>query len=164
MNDVNASNFSLDESEYKRIQAIVAKMLAELRAQLALLINRNGQSIIISGPAENIDCTALASLAAANLAATDGLATLVGEKDFSVLVHQGQHRSLFISDVLKRYSLVLVFDSSVSSGLVRYKCKKTVQLLEEILGDFHRRTEKNSPMSILQYTDEELEELLRIEG
>jgi predicted regulator of Ras-like GTPase activity (Roadblock/LC7/MglB family) len=164
MHDASASNFSLSESEHQRIQSILAKFQTELRAQLALLINRNGQSVIISGQAETMDCTSLASLAAAQLAATDSLAAIIGEKDFPVLVHQGRHRSLLISDVLKKYLLVLVFDSSVSSGLIRYKCKKNVQLLEEILGDFHRRIGKNSQMSIPQFTDEEIEELLRIEG
>lgn len=137
-------------------------MQKELRAQLVLLINRSGQPIVISGPAENIDCTALASLAAANLAATDGLANIVGEREFSVLVHQGRQRSLFISDLLKRFSLVLVFDASASSGLVRYKCKRTILLLEDIIQEFQRKIDKEEPVTgIPQFTDEELEELLR---
>ncbi len=136
-------------------------MQQELRAELVLLISRSGQPIVISGSAENIDCTALASLAAANLAATDGLANIVGEKEFSVLIHQGRQRSLFISDLLKRFSLVLVFDASASSGLVRYKCKRTTQLLEDVIRDFHRRMEKpEAPASTQFFSDEELEELL----
>jgi len=158
---VSSDNFSLHEKEYQRIEAILAKMQNELRAQLVLLISRSGQPIVISGPAESIDCTALASLAAANLAATDSLANIVGERDFSVLVHQGRRRSLFISDLLKRFSLVLVFDASASSGLVRYKCKRTTLLLEDVIRDFQRRIEKAEPvMSIPQFTDEEIEELL----
>jgi len=136
-------------------------MQSELRAQLVLLINRSGQPIVISGAADNIDCTALASLAAANLAATDGLANIVGEREFSVLVHQGRRRSLFISDLLKRFSLVLVFDASASSGLVRYKCKRTTLLLQDVIRDFQRRIERTEPvMSIPQFSDEEIEELL----
>ena len=159
--NVSSNNFNLHEIEFQRIQAILARMQSELRAQLVLLISRSGQPIVISGPAENIDCTALASLAAANLAATDGLANIVGEREFSVLVHQGRQRSLFISDLLKRFSLVLVFDASASSGLVRYKCKRTTLLLEDVIRDFQRRIEKAEPvMSIPQFSDEEIEELL----
>jgi predicted regulator of Ras-like GTPase activity (Roadblock/LC7/MglB family) len=157
----NSSTFNLHETEFKRISAILAKMQNELRAQLVLLISRSGQPIVISGPAENIDCTALASLAAANLAATDGLANIVGEREFSVLVHQGSRRSIFISDLLKRFSLVLVFDATASSGLVRYKCKRTTLLLEEVIRDFQRRIEKaETVMGLPQFTDEEIEELL----
>jgi len=159
--DANGGNFNLHEAEFKRINAILAKMQSELRAQLVLLISRSGQPIVISGPADNIDCTALASLAAANLAATDGLANIVGEREFSVLVHQGSKRSIFISDLLKRFSLVLVFDATASSGLVRYKCKRTTLLLEDVIRDFQRRIEKaENVMSIPQFSDEEIEELL----
>ena len=158
---MSSNNFNLHEIEFRRIEAILAKMQNELRAQLVLLISRSGQPIVISGPAENIDCTALASLAAANLAATDGLANVVGEKEFSVLVHQGRQRSLFISDLLKRFSLVLLFDASASSGLVRYKCKRTTLLLEDVIRDFQRRIARDEPvMGVPQFTDEEIEELL----
>ncbi|HSW38321.1 MAG TPA: roadblock/LC7 domain-containing protein [Acidobacteriota bacterium] len=153
--------FNLHEPEYRRIQAILEGMRKELRAELALLISRSGQPIVISGAGDAIDITALSSLAAANLAATDGLANIVGEREFSVLAHQGKKRSLFISDLLKRFSLVLVFDASASSGLVRYKCKHTSLLLEEVLKDFQRKIEKEEPSeNVTQFSDAELEELL----
>ncbi len=159
--NLGSENFNLQDNEFRRIQAILAKMQNELRAELVLLISRSGQPIVISGPAENIDCTALASLAAANLAATDGLANIVGEREFSVLVHQGRQRSLFISDLMKRFSLVLVFDATASSGMVRYKCKRTTLLLEDVIRDFQRRIEKAEPaMGSLQFSDEEIEQLL----
>jgi predicted regulator of Ras-like GTPase activity (Roadblock/LC7/MglB family) len=158
---VSPSAFNLHELEYQRIQAILAKMQRELRAELVLLITRSGQPIVISGSAQNIDCTALSSLAAANLAATDGLANIVGEKEFSVLIHQGRKRSLFISDLLKKFSLVLVFDASASSGLIRYKCKHTILLLENVIKDFQQRIEKKESITApLQFSDKELEELL----
>ena len=158
---MNSSNFNLHELEFQRIQTILTKMQRELRAELVLLINRSGQPIVTSGSAENFDCTALSSLAAANLAATDGLANIVGEHEFSVLVHQGRNRSLFISDLLKRFSLVLVFDATTSSGLIRYKCKHTALLLEDVIRDFQRRIEKAELATTPpQFSDEELEQLL----
>jgi predicted regulator of Ras-like GTPase activity (Roadblock/LC7/MglB family) len=158
---VSTANFNLHETEFQRIRAILGRMQGDLHAQLVLLISRSGQPIVISGPAENIDITSLASLAAANLAATDGLANIVGERDFSVLVHQGNRRSIFISDLLKKFSLVLVFDSTTSSGLIRYKCKRTTLLLEDVIRDFQKRVEKaENVMRIPQFSDEEIEELL----
>jgi predicted regulator of Ras-like GTPase activity (Roadblock/LC7/MglB family) len=158
---VSLNNFNLYESEFERIKAILAKMQKELRADLVLLISRSGQPIVISGPANNIDCTALASLAAANLAATDGLANIIGEREFSVLVHQGRQRSVYISDLLKRFSLVLIFDASASSGLVRYKSRRATALLEDVIRDFQQRIEKSEPTADYpDFSDEELEELL----
>lgn len=158
---MSSNSINLHETEFVRIQSILDKMQRELRAELVLLISRSGQPIVISGSQERIDCISLSSLAAANLAATDGLANIVGEREFSVLVHQGRQRSLFISDLMKRFSLVLVFDASASSGLVRYKCKRTTQLLEDVIRDFQRRIENSvSVAGPPQFSDEELEELL----
>lgn len=158
---MSSDTFDLHELESQRIQAILAKMQGELRADVVLLISRSGQPIVISGPAKNIDYTALSSLAAANLSATDGLANIVGEREFSVLIHQGRQRSIFISDLLRKFSLVLVFDASASSALVRYKCKRTIILLEDVIGDFQRRAEKTECAGDApQFSDEELEELL----
>jgi predicted regulator of Ras-like GTPase activity (Roadblock/LC7/MglB family) len=158
---VRSTTLNLHELEYRHIQAILGKIQKELRAELVLLITRSGQPVVISGSANNIDCTALSSLAAANLAATDGLANIVGEKEFSVMVHQGRQRSLFISDLLKRFSLVLVFNASASSGLVRYKCKHATLLLENVIRDFQKRHDKKEPITTLpQFSDEEIEELL----
>ena len=158
---MSSTTFDLHEMECQRIEAILAKMQRELRADLVLLISRSGQPIVMSGPGKSIDTTALSSLAAANLAATDGLANIVGEREFSVLIHQGRQRSLFISDLLKRFSLVLVFDATASSGLVRYKCKRTILLLEDVIRDFQRRMEKAElDTDVPHFSDEELEELL----
>jgi predicted regulator of Ras-like GTPase activity (Roadblock/LC7/MglB family) len=158
---MSSTTFNLHEPEYQRIHAILDNIQEEVGAELVLLISRSGQPIVISGFTKNIDCTALSSLAAANLAATDGLAKIVGEKEFSVLVHQGRQRSLFISDLLNRFSLVLVFNTSASAGLVRYKCKHTTLLLEEVIQDYQRRIEKKETIpSLPQFSDEDLEKLL----
>jgi predicted regulator of Ras-like GTPase activity (Roadblock/LC7/MglB family) len=158
---VNSSNFNLHEIEFQRIQSILIKMQRELKSELVLLINRSGQPIVASGATENFDCTALSSLAAASLAATDGLANIVGEREFSMMVHQGRQRSLFISDLMKKFSLVLVFDATTSAGLVRYKCKHTILLLEDVIRDFQRRIENTESTEMVpQFSDEELEQLL----
>ena len=158
---MSLNNFNLQEPDFQRIRAVLAKLHKELRAELVLMISRSGQPVVISGSAKNTDCTALASLAAANLAATDGLANLVGEKDFSVLVHQGRRHSLFISDLLKKFSLVVVFDAAASLGLVRYKCKRTRIVLEDVIRSFQKRVEKSgSAPDYPNFSDEELEELL----
>ena len=117
-------------------------------------------------PAGMEKAPALSSLAAANLAATDGLARLVGEPEFSILYHQGKHRNIHISDVSRRYCLVLVFDEKVSLGLVRLRVKQTTAYLEEVFKLFARKTEtkknaavpSNSP-SPFDFTDEDIDKL-----
>lgn len=158
---MSLDNFNLYDHEFQLLQAILAKMQKELRAHVILLISRSGQPIIVTGSEKDIDFTALASLSAANLAATDGLANLVGEKEFSVLVHQGARRNLYISDLLKQFSLIVVFDASASLGLVRWKAKRTTALLEDVIHDFQRKRKRDSSASKYpQFSDEEIESLL----
>jgi predicted regulator of Ras-like GTPase activity (Roadblock/LC7/MglB family) len=138
---MSPSNIVLYEAEHLRLKSILAMTQRDLRAELVLLIDRSGQQISFEGPARGIDLTALASLAAANIAATDGLARLVGEPEFSILFHQGKRRSIHISDVAKRFSLVVVFDDSVSLGMVRLRVKRATAYLEEVFRGFIRKTE-----------------------
>jgi predicted regulator of Ras-like GTPase activity (Roadblock/LC7/MglB family) len=167
---ISLNNLTLHEAEYVRIKSILAMTQKDLRADLVLLIDRNGQQIAADGPAHGIDLTALASLAAANLAATDGLARLVGEPEFSILYHQGQHRSIHISDVAKRFSLVLVFDETVSLGMVRLRVKRATAYLEELFRGFVRKLEpvaavpkESTPTkSPFDFSDEDIEMLFKV--
>ena len=161
--NVNVNTLNLHEPEFKRIKAILDKVQKELRADIVMLVSQSGQPIVILESEEKFDYTSLASLAAANLAATDGLANLVGEGEFSVLVHQGKNRSLYISDLLRKFSLVLVFNAATTLGLVRYKAKKTIILLEEVIQDVLRRSDKDAPAAEKpDFSEEELEKLLEL--
>ena len=75
-----------------------------------------------------VDATSLASLTAGNVAATDGLAKLIGEKEFSILFHEGEKDNIHISLVAQRVILVVIFDEKSSLGLVRLRVKKASQL------------------------------------
>ncbi len=162
-------NLYLHEAEHLRLKSILTVTQRDLQADLVLLIDRNGQQIAREGPAADIDLTALASLAAANTAATESMAQLIGEEDFSVIYHQGRNRSIHISDVARRFSLVLVFDESISLGLVRLRVKRATAYLEEVLKGFMRKatpapvahSEGGNPASPLHFTDEEIEVLFR---
>ncbi len=164
---MNSANIVMYEGEYLRLASVLSMTQRDLRAELVLLIDRNGQRIACEGPSQGIDLTALASLAAANIAATDGLARLIGEPEFSVLFHQGKRRSIHISDIARKFSLVVVFDESVSLGMVRLKVKRATAYLEEILRGFQRKME--SPVSAqkaaqgsvprLYFTDEDIDKL-----
>src|SRR5438552_18654798 len=104
---MNASNIVLYEAEYQRLKSILIKTQRELGIDLILLIDRDGHQIASEGPAQDIDLTALSSLAAANLAATDRLARHVGEPVLSILYHQGKHRNIHISYFYRKYTLVM---------------------------------------------------------
>ncbi len=159
--ELNLNTINLHEPEYNRIKAILDTVLAELHADIVLLVSQSGQPLVISESEEKFDYTSLASLSAANLAATNGLANLVGEEEFSILVHQGHNRSMYLADLHRKFSLVVVFNSSTTLGLVRYKVKKTVIQLEEVIQDVLKRMPvKAKTKGNPEFSDDEIEKLL----
>ena len=99
------------EEEYQQIKAILSKLKTDANAKIVFLIDKNGQQIASHGDVGNLDTTSLASLTAGNVAATDGLARLIGEKEFPVLSHEGERDNLHISVVGGRVILVVIFDA-----------------------------------------------------
>ena len=120
------------EQEFNQIKAILAKLRTDSNAQVVFLVDKNGQQIATAGDVENIDATSLASLTAGNVAATDGLAKLIGEREFSILFHEGEKDNIHISIVASRVILVVIFDERSSLGLVRLRVKRASAELAEV--------------------------------
>ena len=78
------------EEEFRSLEDALRRLRHDANAKAVFLIDKNGQQIAAAGEIENFDSTSLASLTAGNVAATDGLAKLIGEREFSVLFHEGQ--------------------------------------------------------------------------
>ena len=127
----------LHEEEYQKIHQAITQLRTDCNAKVVFVVDKNGQQIAGSGELEAIDTTALASLAAGNVAATDSLARLIGEKEFSILFHEGERDNLHISVVGGRVILVVIFDERSSLGLVRLKVKRgsteLAVLLDEVM-------------------------------
>ncbi|MFI5143525.1 MAG: roadblock/LC7 domain-containing protein, partial [Thermoanaerobaculales bacterium] len=77
-------NLVLYEEEFDRINSVLARLWVDANAKIVFLVDKNGQQIAAKGDLEKVDATSLASLTAGNVAATDGLARLIGEKEFSI--------------------------------------------------------------------------------
>jgi predicted regulator of Ras-like GTPase activity (Roadblock/LC7/MglB family) len=152
------------DEEFKQINAVIEKLLREANARVIFLVDKNGQLISGVGEVERIDTTSLASLTAGNIAATGGMAKLIGEKEFSILFHEGEKDNLHISIVGGRVILVVLFDSRSSLGLVRLRVKKASDELSAIFNRLsHKAEEKeksgdnDSPFA--EITDDDIDNL-----
>lgn len=125
-------NLVLYEREFNQVTDVVKHLVANANAKVVFLVDKNGQLITSSGQTDGIDTTSLASLTAGNIAATGGLAKLIGEKEFSILFHEGEKDNIHISIIGHRVILVVIFDERSSLGLVRLRVKKTGEELEKI--------------------------------
>ncbi len=135
------SSLVMYDEEYKRIMTLIEKLLRESNSNVIFLVDKNGQLIAATGETEHLDTTSLASLTAGNIAATGGLAKLIGEKEFSILFHEGEKDNIHISIIGGRVILVVIFDQRSSLGLVRLRVKKASIELGVILADLIRKTE-----------------------
>jgi predicted regulator of Ras-like GTPase activity (Roadblock/LC7/MglB family) len=117
-------NFSLREPEYEELLSALRKLLVDASAKVVFLVDKDGTLLASAGDAFGFDTTSLASLAAGNIAATGGLANLIGEKEFSILFHEGERDNMHLSVVAERLILVVVFDRRSSVGLVRLRVRQ----------------------------------------
>jgi predicted regulator of Ras-like GTPase activity (Roadblock/LC7/MglB family) len=125
------------EQQYERIVSVLHKLRLESVSRVVFLVDKNGQPVATQGDVSNIDTTSLASLAAGNVAATGGMAQLIGEKEFPTLSHEGERESIHIC-IIGRMLLVVVFDDRSSLGLVKLRVKQASRDLAVIFEDVER--------------------------
>jgi predicted regulator of Ras-like GTPase activity (Roadblock/LC7/MglB family) len=148
------------EAEFKQIAALCERLTREANAKAVLLVDRNGQFITSHGEVENLDTTSLASLTAGNIAATSGLAKLIGEKEFPNVFHEGERDNLHLSIVAQRAILVVMFDQRSSLGLVRLRVKKTSDELARIFEAMIAKAESHAQGTPFEeITDDDIENL-----
>jgi predicted regulator of Ras-like GTPase activity (Roadblock/LC7/MglB family) len=156
------ASFVLYEEESKSLEDALRQLRMDSNAKAVFLIDKNGQQIAAAGETEQFDSTSLASLTAGNVAATDGLAKLIGEREFSVLFHEGKQDHIHISIVAKRAILVVIFDERSSLGLVRLRVKRSSGDLERIFETMAGReggAVSGTPSPFSEITDEDIDAL-----
>ena len=163
---MGSADFILYEEEYASLEEALRRLRQEANAKAVFLIDKNGQQIAAAGEIEQFDATSLASLTAGNVAATDGLARLIGEREFSILFHEGERDNIHISIVAQRVILVVIFDERTSLGLVRLRVRRAMAELEKIFEEIAHKAERekqalqadfDSPFA--EITDEDIDRL-----
>ena len=132
----------LYDEEFRKIKDSLNRLAADANANVVFLVDKNGQQIAAVGDLTTLDTTSLASLTAGNVAATDGLARLIGEREFSILFHEGERDNIHISIVAQRVILVVIFDERTSLGLVRLRVRRAMAELEKIFADIAGKAER----------------------
>ena len=107
---MEGSHLIIRDEEFRQLKSVLRRILLESHSKVVFLVDKNGQLLCSVGEEEGYDTTALSSLAAGNIAASGGLARLIGEKEFSILFHQGEKDNMHISLIDNRVILVVIFD------------------------------------------------------
>jgi predicted regulator of Ras-like GTPase activity (Roadblock/LC7/MglB family) len=151
------------EEEFDRIKGLLDSLRMDASAKIVFLVDKNGQQIAEAGEVNLVDATSLASLTAGNVAATDGLAKLIGEKEFSILFHEGRKDNIHISIVGQRLILVVIFDERSSLGLVRLRVRKASAQIERVLNEMETKAQMVGTVETLspfaEITDDDIDAL-----
>jgi predicted regulator of Ras-like GTPase activity (Roadblock/LC7/MglB family) len=151
------------EEEFDRIKQLLEALRMDASAKIVFLVDKNGQQIASAGEVNLVDATSLASLTAGNVAATDGLAKLIGEKEFSILFHEGRKDNIHISIVGQRLILVVIFDERSSLGLVRLRVRKASADLDRVLNEMETKAQMVGTLETVspfaEITDDDIDAL-----
>lgn len=164
---MNGSDLIMYEEEFSKIDEELQKLYVQTNAKVIFLVDKNGQLIASAGETHDIDTTSLASLTAGNIAATGGIARLLGEKEFTILFHEGEKDNIHISLIGQRVILVVIFDKRSSLGLVRLRVKKSTDTLVKIFNDITTKSERERSESktdespFAEISDEDIDNLFK---
>ncbi|MGD9487088.1 MAG: roadblock/LC7 domain-containing protein [Calditrichaceae bacterium] len=126
----------LNGKQYDGITKVLSELANKTKASAILFADMSGQLISQRGNTEDMNTTVLSALAASDFAATSEMAKLVGEEaKFKLLFHEGEKRNVYLSNVGDNFFLVVVFDVSVTLGLIRIYTKKAIEDLISMLED-----------------------------
>ena len=151
----------MHEEQFQQLRHILHKLRLDSFSRVVFLVDKNGQQIAAQGDIGDLDTTSLASLAAGNVAATGGMARLIGEKEFPTLSHEGERESIHIC-IIGRVLLVVVFDERSSLGLIKLRVKQASRdlsvLFEEVARVAAERKESDEAL-FAEITDDDIDSL-----
>jgi predicted regulator of Ras-like GTPase activity (Roadblock/LC7/MglB family) len=135
------------------LDRVLEELVSRSESSAALVIDKGGFLISQTGDFGEFDSTTLAALAAGTYAATQGMASVISEPNFTCVYQQGENYSLLVRNVDAESILVVVFQSHVSVGAVKYYANSAVPLLAtqfEVAG-------KRSPENMVDFAMMNLE-------
>ena len=140
---------SLRPEEDEKLRKLLTELNRESKSKIVLLIDKAGQLISRSeSPAFSSDDITFASLTAGNVAASEALSKLLGDKNLNHMFTETEDEGIYMILIDDKYILVSIFDKNASNlGIVRVKIKKYYGKLVELLRQIEERIESESSVT-----------------
>ena len=110
----------LNEEDIALFDAVLRDLLEKSEASVALIVERAGYLIHQCGNAEAFDSVQVATLAANAFAASEFMANLIQEPDFSGMYQQGSLVSTLTLNLGGSCLLFVAFPANLSAGAVKF--------------------------------------------
>jgi predicted regulator of Ras-like GTPase activity (Roadblock/LC7/MglB family) len=142
------------EEDIRQIDAALNDLLSKSESTSALVLDKGGFLITQCGDTRRFDATTLGALAAAMYAATQGIASLVNEINFSSVYQQGENFSILVHDVDEHCLLLVIFKAQISVGAVKYYALATITLVAQQMKTAQARSpDEGLDLSVLNIAD-----------
>ncbi len=122
---------SLTQEASQQLDDILSSLLVQVEAEAVFLCDRGGNIIASKATSSYSHEDNIAALAAGSFFATLEIARLIGEAEFKNVLHQGDHRSIFMESTSKDMLLLVVFSRESNPGLVKLHARMACQQLED---------------------------------
>ncbi len=152
----NGKRLVFSETTFQKIFQILTEMIKQSRAHLCIFADMNGYPISYSGTLQDVDVASLTALAAGTFSATAAMANIVGKEErFKYIYQEGEKRNIYMSTVVGEYVLIVVFERSVTLGMIRVLTHHTTEKLTALIQDLKKQNEK-----MTEFLDVEFKSLL----
>ena len=142
------SRLEFYEEDIAEIDSILDEFLETAQAKCVLLIDIEGHMVTKKGFTRSFNTDALSALVAGSFAATRQVAELLGETEFSVLIHEGKNENIHVSLVGDRALAVIVFDDRTTIGMVRVTAEQLTKKVAKALADAAERNKDRAPVQL----------------
>ena len=143
------ANFpQLTEEDVQKFDEALNELLAKSEATTVLIVEKAGHLIHQCGTVSS-GADQLATLAANSFAATQFMAGLSGEPNFTGMFQQGEKISTLIMNIEEHCILVILFSSSLGVGLIKHYAAATIQRVAEQL----QIAQQRAPGVVFDLTD-----------
>ena len=117
----------LIEEDMTVLDGALRDLLAKSEAATALVTDKAGFCLVQQGDVDNFDTTSIAALASGSFEATQAIARIIQEPNFSCVYQQGERYSLLVNNIDEQTVLIVLFPVQVSVGLVKYYADETLR-------------------------------------
>ncbi|HWL53025.1 MAG TPA: roadblock/LC7 domain-containing protein [Chthoniobacteraceae bacterium] len=129
----------INEEDIARFDAVLRDLVEKSEASVVLIVERAGYLIHQHGQLEGFEPTQVATLASNAFAATEFMANLIQEPDFSGMYQQGSTISTVTLNINPSCLLFVAFESRLSVGAIKFFCGEAVKQLAAQLEIAERR-------------------------
>lgn len=136
-----------------RIVDILNEFVERSEALTALLLNKDGTAITTAGDKTLINSESMAALIAGMFAATRSVARMLDEKEFSMLLQQGEKRHIHIALINDSIMLTVIFEGIHRIGRIRHESRKISEKLQKALAESQEWNKAQSVIPVVEFKE-----------